>query len=166
MQLPFSDKLEIQKLSRLFENTSDCYKFFWFQAIITKILEGKDVILYEELIDEMIADAWYMVAEYHLNLGPNDTLERLVHHIYNNSDLKPCEKKKVILEHLKTCKDREVIQKKRTLTYNVPYRLQTPFINMKGTAWNVSERQLIHNINREKHLIYYFTTLSGMKTTT
>ena len=112
----------------------------------------------------MIADAWYMVAEYHLNLGPNDTLERLVHHIYNNSDLKPCEKKNVILEHLKTCKDREVIQKKRTLTYNVPYRLQAPFINMKGTAWNVSERQLIHNINREKHLIYYFTTLSGMKT--
>ena len=72
----------------------------------------------------MIADAWYMVAEYHLNLGPNDTLERLVHHIYNNSDLKPCEKKNVILEHLKTCKDREVIQKTRTLTYNVPYRLQ------------------------------------------
>lgn len=49
----------------------------------------------------MIADAWYMVAEYHLNLGPNDTLERLVHHIYNNSDLKPCEKKNVILEHFR-----------------------------------------------------------------
>ena len=76
MQLPQSDELDIQRLGRLFDNTSECYKFFWFQAIITKVLEGKEIITYEELIDEMIADAWYMVTEYHLNMGPKDTLER------------------------------------------------------------------------------------------
>jgi len=26
----------------------------------------------EELIDDMIANAWYMVTEYHLNLGPRN----------------------------------------------------------------------------------------------
>ncbi|MCD8078649.1 MAG: hypothetical protein LUE63_09830 [Lachnospiraceae bacterium] len=36
MQLPYSDELEVQYLSRLFGNTSECYKFFWFQAIVTK----------------------------------------------------------------------------------------------------------------------------------
>lgn len=39
----------MQYLSRLFDNTSECYKFFWFQAIITKVLEGKIRITYEEL---------------------------------------------------------------------------------------------------------------------
>lgn len=65
MILPYSDTLEVQNLSRIFDNTSECYKFFWFQAIVSKVLAGKESTTYEELIDEMIADAWYMVIEYH-----------------------------------------------------------------------------------------------------
>lgn len=165
MQLPYTDQIEIQYLNRLFDNTSECYKFFWFQAIINKVLEGKEIITYEELIDEMIANAWYMVTEYHLNLGPKDTLEKLVHYISDISNMKPSEKKDVVLKYLKNCTDREVIQKKRTLTYNVPYRLQAPFMeNMKKGAWNVAESSLIEKINQEKHLIYYFTKLNGMQT--
>ena len=165
MQLPHSDELKIQYLSRLFHKTSECYKFFWFQAIITKVLEGKDIITYEELIDEMIADAWYMVTEYHLNMGPQDTLEHLIHYIRSISNMKPSEKKSVVLEYLRNCDDKEVTRKKRTLTYNVPYRLQAPFMaSMKGNAWNVSERGLIERINKEEHLIYYFTALNGMRT--
>ena len=38
MQLPNSDNVPIQHLSRLFDNTSECYNFFWFQAIVTKVL--------------------------------------------------------------------------------------------------------------------------------
>ena len=37
-----------------------------------------------ELIDEMIADAWYMVTEYHLRLGPlgiADNLEEVLKYI-------------------------------------------------------------------------------------
>lgn len=78
MQLPYSEELNIEYLGRLFDNTSECYKFFWFQAIVTKLTEGKHELTYEELVDEMIADAWYMVTEYQLNLGPKDTLENLV----------------------------------------------------------------------------------------
>ena len=37
MQLPYSDELNIGYLSKLFENTSNCYKFFWFQAILEKV---------------------------------------------------------------------------------------------------------------------------------
>ena len=76
MQLPKSDQLNIASLSRLFDNKSECYKLFWFQAILGFVCDGKQEIRFEELIDEMIADAWYMVTEYHLNLGPRDTLEK------------------------------------------------------------------------------------------
>ena len=113
MQLPYSEELEIQYLSRLFDNTSECYKFFWFQAIVTKVLEGKSVLTYEELIDEMIADAWYMVTEYHLNLGPRDTLERVVHDIQKISGMKSSEKKSVVIEYLNHCQDPEINRQKR-----------------------------------------------------
>ena len=59
MQLPYSEDLEIQYLCRLFDKTSECYIFFWFQAIVTKILEGKIELSYGVLLNEMIADAWY-----------------------------------------------------------------------------------------------------------
>lgn len=56
MQLPYSEELKIQYLSRLFDNTSECYKYFWFQAIITKILEGKTELSFCELIDEVLSN--------------------------------------------------------------------------------------------------------------
>ena len=166
MQLPHSNELEIQYLSRLFDNTSECYKFFWFQAIICKVLEGKEYITYEELIDEMIADAWFMVTEYHLNLGPKDTLESLVHYLQEISQMKPSEKKENIIAYLKNCQDKEVAKRKRTLTKNVPYRLQAPFMDkLRGREWNVSESLLITKINRESRLMYYFEAFDGMQTT-
>ena len=70
MQLPKSEQLNIASLSRLFDNKAECYKLFWFQAILNHACNGQQEIRFEELIDDMIANAWYMVTEYHLNLGP------------------------------------------------------------------------------------------------
>lgn len=166
MQLPYSEELNIEYLSRLFANTSECYKFFWFKAIVSKVADGKLELSYEELVDEMIADAWYMVTEYHLNLGPKDTLESLVHFIKQKyPELKSCEKKAAIIDFLKNTEDKEIISKKRKLTYNVPYRLQAPFIkNLRDKDWNVSKSNLIAKINQERRLIYYFDTLNGLST--
>ena len=165
MQLPYSEELEIQYLSRLFDNTSECYKFFWFQAIVAKILDGKTEMSYGELIDEMIADAWYMVTEYHLNMGPKDNLEALVKYIRQISGMKPSEKKSVILDYLGKCEDKEVMRLKRILILNVPYRLQAPFMHsMKGRDWDVSSQRLIERINQEKRLLYYFTAFDGLHT--
>ena len=166
MQLPYSEELNIEYLGRLFDNTSECYKFFWFQAIVTKLTEGKHELTYEELVDEMIADAWYMVTEYHLNLGPKDTLENLVELIrVKNPELKSCEKKSAIINFLKNTDDKEIISKKRILTHNVPYRLQAPFMEkLKGKSWSAGENELISRINQEKRLMYYFTALNGLST--
>lgn len=165
MQLPYSDDLAVHCLSRLFDNTSECYKFFWFQAIVSKVLEGKECMTFEELIDEMIADAWYMVTEYHLNLGPKDTLESLVHYVQKISGLKSSEKRENIINYISNCVDKEMKKRKRVLTKNVPYRLQSPFMEkVRGNEWNASERALIAKINQEKRLMYYFEALNGMQT--
>ena len=165
MELPYSEKLNIQYLSRLFDNKSECYKLFWFEAIVHKVGAGKEQIFYDELINEMIVSAWYMVSEYHLNLGPSDTLEALVKKAYVISGLKASEERNKILEFLSTCEDKEINKMKRVLTYNVPYRLQAPFLEkVKGkTEWNVSEKKLAEKINQEERLIYYFDGISGMQ---
>ena len=51
--LPESDGLRIEYFGHLFDNTSECYKMFWFQVIVEKILAGQTSASYEEIIDEM-----------------------------------------------------------------------------------------------------------------
>lgn len=166
MQLPYSDNIEIQHLNRLFDNTSESYKFFWFQAIVTKVLEGKSTFTFDELLNEMITDAWYMVSEYHLNLGPKDNLEELVKYVQNISRMKSSEKKSVIIEYLKNCDDKEVLRLKRILITNVPYRLQAPFMPaLKGKAWTGKKEGLILRINEQRLLMYYFGIYTGLDTT-
>ena len=165
MQLPYSEVLDIPHFSRLFDNKSECYKLFWFQAIARKVKEGHKVITFKTLINEMIADAWYMVSEYRLNLGPNDALERVVHRLSEISHMKSSEKKEEILKYLETCKDKEVMALKRTLVQNVPYRLQAPFMeSMKGKEWKRSGKDLAVRINQERRLMYYFLQFNGLDT--
>ena len=164
MVLPYSDELHIEYLSRLFDNTSECYKFFWFKAILEKVIAGTNEISFEELVDDMIANAWYMVTEYCLNLGPKDTLEDVVKLIQKkNPSFKSSIKKSDLLAYLSETKDKEIISKKRTLILNVPYRLQAPFMpGIKGKAWDVPKDNLVENINNHSHIMYYFLGINGL----
>lgn len=170
MQLPYSEELNIGYLSKLFENTTNCYKFFWFQAILRKMDGVRSRFTFDELINEMIADAWYMVTEYHLRLGPlgiTDNLEEVVKYIHEKYGFAPAEKREKILEFLQEVEDKRIIKYKSDLTLNVPYRLQVPFydeINIARSMWNGSNKILISEINRQKRLIYYFARISGLRT--
>lgn len=170
MQLPYSDELNIGYLSRLFDNTSNCYKFFWFQAILRK-LDGKATTLsFNELIDEMIADAWYMVTEYHLRLGPvggTDNLEEVVKYISTQYGFASSTKREEIIRFLSDSGDKKIRDYKATLTLNVPYRLQVPFydeIYIENNMWGGSKSRLTSEINRQHRLMYYFVSVSGLDT--
>lgn len=171
MQLPYSEELNIGYLSRLFDNTSNCYKFFWFQAIIGKVQKDKMLFTFDELINEMIADAWYMVTEYHLRLGPlgiTDNLEEAVKYIGQIRHFSSSEKREKIIGFLESCEDKTVLKYKQTLSLNVPYRLQAPFydeITIDSKQWSGSKQVLTKEINRQRRLIYYFRLINGLKTT-
>lgn len=163
--LPESEKLHIEYFGHLFDNTSECYKMFWFQSIFRKILAGQNKATFEEIIDDMIADAWYMVTEYHLNLGPRDTLELAVNRLSEkNPDIKPSEDKKKIIELVKNTSDPEIKKYKSTLTYNVPYRLQAPFLDFSTKDWNSGTKDLAARINKYANLLYHFGTSLGLQT--
>lgn len=92
INLPQSEKLNIQDLQQIFKDTTECYKLFWFKAILSKVKDGRQRVTYNELVCLMMADAYYMVNEYHLNLGPNDSLEKLVKIIFEQTGVKSSEK--------------------------------------------------------------------------
>lgn len=171
MQLPYSNELNIGYLSRLFDNTSNCYKFFWFQAILGKLDSTHNHFTYDELINEMIADAWYMVTEYHLRLGPigtTDNLEEVVKYIYEQYGFMSSEKREKILQFLQTTEDKRILKHKSDLTLNVPYRLQVPFydeITISQTMWNRSKTALTDAINKQHRLMYYFVSMDKLQST-
>lgn len=66
MNLPQSPQLNINDLQRIFDKTTECYKLFWFRAILSRVGDGKQRMTYNELLCRMMADAYYMVNEYHL----------------------------------------------------------------------------------------------------
>ena len=170
MQLPYSEELNIGYLSRLFDNTTNCYKFFWFQAILGKIDRNHDTFSFDELINEMIADAWYMVTEYHLRLGPlgiTDNLEEVVKYIHKNYGFGSAEKREVIISFLQNNDDKQIRKYKTDLTLNVPYRLQVPFydeIEINRKTWYGPKDNLTDKINMQKRLMYYFVLVAGLKT--
>ena len=162
MTLPESDYLNIGKLSSIFDDKAESYKLFWFTALCGKIFEGKSMVTYDELINEMIAEAWYMVTEYHLNLGPSDSLEKIIIRLEEISGLRPCEKKSEIIKFVSSCTDKEVRDKKRNLMNDVPYRLQAPFIGQFD--WKRGRGTYIEELNTRPNLIYYYSAFAGLNT--
>ncbi len=169
-QLPYDEQLNIGYLSRLFDDTSNCYKFFWFQAILNKLTEDRTRFTYDELINEMIADAWYMVTEYHLRLGPSgvtDNLEEAVKYMGQTTNFPPAEKRTVIIAYLKGNQDKKLTAYKKELIKNVPYRLQSPFldeIKVSQREWYRPEN-VLNKINQQRRLLYYYDAFQQLSTT-
>lgn len=53
MELPYSEELNIGHLSKLFGKTTNCYKFFWFQAILRK-LDGIQERVHQDIWEKTI----------------------------------------------------------------------------------------------------------------
>lgn len=166
MNLPDQNNIDTIHLQRLFDNMSECYKLFWLQAIVEEVISGKQCISFDDLINNMIADAWYMVTEYKLNLGPQDTLENLVIDVSKITKLKSSEKRETIISTIKACDDKLLKQRKQTLTYNVPYRLLAPFMpTVKGHVWDVPKQELVNIINSHENAIYQISSIAGLQST-
>ena len=120
MNLPYSDNLNIGYLSRLFDRNRvfNCYKYFWMLAILNKISVEKTSFTYNELLDEMIVHAWYMVTEFNLKLGPcntTDNLEEVVRYISTEYKLASTVEEGKLHEFLRTTENVRIDKYKEKL---------------------------------------------------
>ena len=157
--------LEVQKFSRALDNPSQCYKFYWLEAILEKLNENPEerVMRFEDIIDRMIANAWYTVTTYHLHMGPgregneySDNVERVIIELNKVcSTLNERSSKADIIEELHKHDD-AVRFTKNELTKNVPYRLLSPFLDVPTKDWYRQQRMIEHirQTDQEKQLPY------------
>jgi hypothetical protein len=114
--------LDIESFSRMMKDPSYCYKFYWLEAIVSLISEDKKEATYDEIINEMIVNAWYSVLEFHIHLSGmgsegeiKDSLEKVVWKLHQLSDL-PANASKVEIKNKIAEFDRQLHSEKMTLT--------------------------------------------------
>lgn len=138
VQDKYINELDIEGFSRMMKDPSYSYKFYWLEAIVKLISENRCEAAYDEIINEMIANAWYSVVEFHLRLSgfyagenPRDNLERAVTKLFKLSGLSSNASKVEIKNAIKDY-DNELKAEKMALTHNVPYKALSGFANKVG----------------------------------
>ncbi len=165
------EQLDIKKFSRMLDSPSQCYKFYWLEAILQLLKDrGERSFRYEDIIDLMIANAWYTVTMYHLHLGPghidnehSDKVEAAVLTLKRVSpSLSETARKAEIIQQLHIHHN-EVLYAKTELTKNVPYRLLSPWLRrIDKKPWNNQSRmaEMINHAAEENVLPYTFISAS------
>lgn len=157
----YYNKLDIEGFSKMMSSPSYCYKFYWLEAIVQLISANRTEATYDEIINKMIANAWFPVQEYHIHLSGiygdgdvKDNLEKAVSRLYELTQLPSNANEIQIMNKLaEFSDDKELHSYKTELTKNVPYKVLSGFAN-KGTE----------KINLESsagRMIAYYNKLSG-----
>lgn len=157
----YYNKLDIEGFSKMMNSPSYCYKFYWLEAIVQLISANRTKATYDEIINKMIANAWFPVQEYHIHLSGiygdgevKDNLEKAVSRLYELTQLPSNANEIQIMNKLaEFSDDKELHLYKTELTKNVPYKALSGFAN-KGTE----------KINLESsagRMIAYYNKLSG-----
>lgn len=68
--LIYKNNLDTDKFARMLNDPSQCYKFYWLEAIVNLITITEEDLTFDQIINEMIWEAWHSVTRYHLHLGP------------------------------------------------------------------------------------------------
>jgi hypothetical protein len=77
-------------LGRVLDQTTNSYKFFWLQALLSAVQNRTELKLsVSDLIDEMVIAAWHPVALYRLSLGHTDLLQHSVLQLLSTTELRP-----------------------------------------------------------------------------
>ncbi len=175
-QLNINDKyynsLDIEAFSLMMKNPSYCYKFYWLEAIVHLISEGLKETSFNDIIDEMIANAWYTVLEFHIHLSGviegriKDGLERAIFTLQELSQLSGNASKVEIKNKIKQY-DKELELFKDQLTHMVPYRALSGFFDkcQERADWGSTQRMVsyIERVNQISLLPYTLGTGSKLK---
>ena len=169
----YKNRLDLEGFSLMMKDPSYCYKFYWLEAIVVLISEGVQQTTFDDVINEMISNAWYSVREFHIHLSGlrsdgmvRDGLERAILKLSEISNLSAgaskVEIKNAIKEH-----DNEIRTEKTQLTNMVPYRALAGFLPPDNPVRkDESKSRIIAYVEKfnasEKLLPYIFGISSGL----
>lgn len=148
MVLPSNGIVDAGRLSRIYDNTTATYKYYWFISIINWICAnpGRRRFSFEEIIAGMVAEAWYPIHYFRLSFGKLDSLETIILEIQRQLaipiDASRESVKTQILDNLNKSEIRRLLY---VLSLNVPYRFLSPWIPKSTDSQVVEQSQLFMN---------------------
>ena len=157
----YYNMLDIRSFALMLKNPSYCYKFYWLEAIVSLISEGVVETTFDEIIDEMICNAWYSVREFHIHLSGlygdgsvRDGLERAVLRLSELSEL-PANASKVQIKNEIRRYNTELKRSKEQLTNMVPYRALAGFFANAGEIvdWESTKRMTTYIESFDKRIV-------------
>ncbi len=138
----YYNTLDVDSFALMLKDPSYCYKFYWLEAIVGLISEDVTRTTFDEIIDEMICNAWYSVREFHIHLSGiqgdgqvRDGLERAILKLSELSDLPANASRVEIRNEIRRFRE-ELYQAKEQLTHMVPYRALAGFFANAGETVN------------------------------
>ena len=169
----YSSELDISKFAQMLDDSSQCYKYYWLEAILNLMSTNDGDLSFEQIIDEMICDAWYSVTRYKLHLGSmirgksENFIEHAINVINQDNQFSYAFSKDEILSAIKQNKS-EIVKDKRALTKYVPYRLLSSFMDEIGgnnKMWDSSKQMILYLelLNEDKPLPYIIIDGKGME---
>ncbi len=168
----YHNSLDVNGFSRMMKDPSYCYKFYWIEAIVQLISQDKSETTFNEIIDEMICNAWYTVLEFHVHLSGlvrgqvRDGLERAIIRLKELSDL-PSNASSVEIKNEIRKYESELADYKKQLTMNVPYRALAGFYDNANVSVNWDRlTELVaytEELTKTYLLPYRFGYSSGLK---
>lgn len=165
-KIKYINGLDIGNFIHMLDDPTECYKFYWLDALLKLFSRGKTEILFDDLVNKIIADAWYSVVEYHLHLGPKNangkimnSLERAIIKLKQIAKLPHDADEYSIVESIKIY-EKEIADEKKQIILNVPYRLLSSFMSEIGgndKLWDQRKNLIayIEKLNEINCLPYY-----------
>src|SRR5688572_11156023 len=88
MQLPESKGLEISKLSSIFSDTTNSYKFYWFLSILDSLQEnGQATMSLNDIALRMVANVWYPLDFFKLSFGKQDSFKAIANFLTSKIEI-------------------------------------------------------------------------------
>lgn len=166
----YYNNLDIEGFSLMMKNPSYCYKFYWLEAIVRMISEGITKTTFNDIIDEMIANAWYSVLEFHIHLSGipggevKDGLERSVL-VLQDVSLLPANASKIEIKNAIKIHESELRKYKEQLTNMVPYRALAGFFDKMDEKidWGSVQRMVSYIERMDKICLLPYTLGTSAK---
>ncbi len=169
MQLPESEDLEISRLSSVYSDTTNSYKFYWFLAILDCLSQnGEAIISLNEIALKMISNVWYPLNYFKLSFGKQDGFKKIADFLTERIEIDNSINSPLLSKQINTkVTDKEraiIILKVRDLLRWVPFRFIRPYFSeeTRGMPDYQINNKIVElanlNFNNSPHkVIYRFT---------
>ncbi len=130
--LPINKEMDSRIFSRLLDDDKvvASYKMYWLLGILEEVSAGNTEIEFKKLIARMIVSAWYPQQQFKLSFGFSDNLKKPIAYVASQNIFANNCNENELLDYLYKSEDKELNKMMKELTFNVPYRLLSPFFKI------------------------------------